>query len=331
MYAIANRTEAIIRSQQNSKQKIIIEFDNIDSKDDHSIGSLSAITCTIADHSTRSDKSIKQPQKSTTNLPCFYRTKRPKRGRSCLSEYDKSSCTSSFFHSEKSMERIEKLYTTTGRALSSGIWLEDFETKCHSKQIEYNNSTKIKRRKSLLKSLKEVNKIKRSQSERKGRKKNGPRRRESTSVSSVTHRNTVREHLAKEASDQKKIAWYNVELDIMRDGVISIINGWLNPVFEAISDDASSVIDEKKVEDFIKQFVGDDIDEPKKSTIKKFVGKKMDKDTARMYESIDNGAFSLWNTKFMKKKFYEHKEKPFVPIKRMYHTETINVPRWFNT
>lgn len=325
MYAIANRTEAIVSNQQNSKQRIIIEFNNIDTRDDHIDDCLSAITCSHADQSLNTDESIKSPQRSTTDLPCFHKTKTPRRGRSCLSEYDKTSCASSFFHSEKSKQRIEKLYQTTGRSVSSVLWLQDFESKCQSKQIEYNKSSKTRRRKSLLKSLKNVNEIKRSKTKKSERKKAS--RRELTSVSSKVGKYDKEDH-AKETSNKKKVEWYNIELDIVRDGCINVVNGWLNPVFDT-SDDCS-VITQNKVEEFIRQIV-DESDDPKNSSIKKFVGKKLDKDTARRYKSIDNGAFSLWNNKFMEK-FYEHKEKKdFVPIKRVYHTETVNVPRWFNT
>jgi len=75
MYAIANRTEAIVSNQQNSKQKIIIEFDYIDTRDDQIDDCLSAITCSHADQSLNTDESIKSPQRSTTDLPCFHKVR----------------------------------------------------------------------------------------------------------------------------------------------------------------------------------------------------------------------------------------------------------------
>merc|ERR1712151_226323 len=135
-------------------------------------------------------------------------------------------------------KRMSKLHETTGRSVSSKSWLDSFESKCSKKYDVYNNSPKSNRRKQLLSSLSQVNRVNSSRTlDNCATTKMS--RRLSTSVSTQIHQ-IRRNSLAATATGDKKVRWLNMELDLMRDSSIKIVDGWINPVFLSTTVDATN-------------------------------------------------------------------------------------------
>lgn len=162
--------------------------------------------------------------------------------------------------------------------------------------------------KKLLSSLSQVNRINSS-------KTLGPRglNRRLSTVSTSTQINnrrnnsiTATAYNPKETGD-RKVRWFNIELNLMRDGCLKIVNGWINPVLLSTTSSNEYHNNNIEVDEYIKKIEILSSSKNNPSSIKKFVdktknkttrfvNKKLDNDTALLYEPLDNGIFSLWGS-----------------------------------
>lgn len=309
MNSLANSTNKCF---QSSHKKVIIMPPNFNRSEDHhhdhdydsSVSSLTNVTSMQTELSLkeRTVSSIlwNDTAKRNFKTKTFNHDKRrtPKRrGRSNLSQTEEvslpkpGSVRSSV--SNKTLERIKLLKETTGRSVSSTSWLDNFDSKCSQKSEEFNGSTRSRRRRKLLICLSQVNRVISSKSLRFNRI-NSTNSQKSSTAFLRSEINRKSSSIPTNINNKKKVEWYNMEIALMRDGDLKIVDGWIKPVLSSLdeqvslSENALKMDDALKVDGFITK-------NDRRRSVKKFMKNKLDNEEAMQYESMDNGAFSLWS------------------------------------